>query len=78
MVTAAIRWLKAVNAVSASTRRRVSPYSVAFSIAPATSEAVCMMKLRTSSSNSRGAAVCSSMTPSTRPERSGSGTATID
>ena len=70
--------LSSARFVSSSTRSRVSSYRRAFSIAPATSDAVCTRKLRTPSSNSRGATVCSTTTPSTSPERAGIGTATID
>jgi hypothetical protein len=64
--------------VSASTRRRVSSYSRAFSIAPATRDAVWARNVSTPSSNSRGATVCSTTVPSADPERAGIGTATID
>ena len=47
-------------------------------MAPATSEAVWTSTLSTPSSNSRGASVCSTTTPSASPARAGIGTATID
>jgi hypothetical protein len=77
-VTAAIAWLRLDRRVRASTRRRESSYMRAFSIAPATSDAVWTRNVRTPSSNSRGASVCSTTVPSAGPERAGMGTATID
>ena len=76
--TAAIACERLDRRVSASTRRRVSSYRRAFSIAPATSEAVWARNVSAPSSNSRGATVCRTTVPSAGPDRAGIGTATID